>query len=106
VPNPKYKCITQTKTKALFCLDQYHTFRALIAVAKVVTNDPQTLKEAIESANWPEWKIAIVDKYNKLIKIGTMKLVNRPKNVKVISSKLVFKTKRDQNSRIERYKAR
>jgi hypothetical protein len=106
VPNPEYERMTRTKTKALFCLDQYHTFRALIAAAKVVTNDPQTLKEAMESANWPEWKTAIVDEYNKLIKMGTMKLVDRPKNVKVISSKLVFKTKRDQNSRIERYKAR
>ena len=42
----------------------------------------------------------------KLQETGTWKLVDRPKGIKVLTGKLVFKTKRDQNSQIEKHKAR
>ena len=71
-----------------------------------MTDDPQTLKEAIDSKEAPKQKEAIRAEYTKLQDTRTWKLVDRPKGIKILSGKLVFKTKRDQNSQIEKYKAR
>src|SRR5262249_46088621 len=93
-------------TRAMLVLDQFKTFRALIAAAKASSDDPQSVQEARNSINWAEWLEAIKDEYQKLVNMGTLLIVDPPTGRKILKGKLVFKTKRDQNSRIEKFKAR
>ena len=46
------------------------------------------------------------EEYNQLIKNGTWILVERPLNRKVMKCKWVFRTKRNQDGQIEKYKSR
>lgn len=85
-----------------------HAFRAAQEESPHL-EDPQTLAEAMARTDWPHWKKAIVGEYRSLDEKGTGEVVDRsslPAHVKVLGSRLVFKTKRDENGNIERYKVR
>lgn len=71
-----------------------------------LTNDPLTVKEALGSNNSENWKTAILEEYNSLVKNKTWFLTNLPQGRKAIRCKWVFKTKTDHLGNIERYKAR
>jgi len=58
-------------------------------------NGKPTLKEARKSNEWPEWEKAIQAELAQLKKMGTWKLVPKPKNVIPIANKWVF-AKREQ----------
>lgn len=71
------------------------------------TNDDLiTYHEAINSSHKKEWIDAMNDEYNSLIENKTWTLCELPKNRKAIKNKWIFKTKRDANGNISRYKAR
>ena len=53
-----------------------------------------------------KWKVAIDDELNSLAKNQTWELVKLPPNFRPITSKWIFKVKRDENNNISRYKAR
>lgn len=88
--------------------DRYGFKDAKVALSaqEYVEDDPQSIDEAKERDDWPEWKTAIESEYTSLIKNGTWILCDLPKGRKTISSKWVFKLKRKANGEIDKYKAR
>ena len=59
--------------------------------------EPATFLEAIEHPTHSnEWEKAIQEEYNSIIRNGTWKLVPRPKGHNVVSSKWLFKHKKDE----------
>lgn len=71
-----------------------------------LTNDPLTVNEAFGGDESENWKVAISEEYNSLLKNDTWTLVDLPPGRKAIQCKWVFKTKTDHEGNIERYKAR
>ncbi|CAH9123451.1 unnamed protein product, partial [Cuscuta epithymum] len=68
-----------------------------------VSPEPRTVKEALSD---PNWRHAMSDEFNALIKNGTWTLVPRTGRENIIGCKWVFRTKRLPNGNIDRYKAR
>lgn len=64
---------------------------------------PRNPKDALSD---PNWKAAMLDEYNALIKNKTWDLVPRPPDVNVIRSMWVFRHKKKSNGSFERHKAR
>ncbi|GKC25795.1 putative RNA-directed DNA polymerase [Tanacetum coccineum] len=56
--------------------------------------------------NSPEWRQAMKEEYDALMKNGTWSLVPRASTTNVVDSKWVYRLKRDKNGAIIRYKAR
>jgi hypothetical protein len=83
-------------------------------VAYLAQNDlepfePKTLQQAMECAEWPQWKIAIEDEYNSLLENGTWTPCAAdaiPSGRNPLTGKWVFKVKRGAKGEIVRYKAR
>jgi len=71
-----------------------------------LAHDPLTVKEALDGDNSENWKAAISEEYNALMKNETWSLTDLPANKKAIRCKWVFKTKTDHMGNIVRYKAR
>jgi hypothetical protein len=66
-----------------------------------IYDDPNTIEEAKQRADWSEWQAAIHKEYRNLAHKGTWKLVQRsqlPANAMVLPGKLVLKTKRDKKT--------
>ena len=59
-----------------------------------------------ESSESSKWKQAFQWEYDSLMQHGTWELVLRPKGRKVIGSRWLFKVKRDEFGKVQRYKAR
>jgi hypothetical protein len=91
--------------------DEDEVVNAIAAVSdeafSIAANDGEpTLKEAKKSAEWPEWEKAIKTELAQLKKMGTWKLVPKPKNAIPIANKWVFAKKRNKAGHITKYKAR
>ncbi|GKD93309.1 retrovirus-related pol polyprotein from transposon TNT 1-94, partial [Tanacetum coccineum] len=56
--------------------------------------------------NSPEWRQAIKEEYDALMKNGTWSLVPRASTTNVVDGKWVYMLKRDKNGAIIRYKAK
>lgn len=67
--------------------------------------EPQTVQEILASADKLKWIQAMKTEYNSLIKSKVWKVVYKPKDKKIIQSKLIYKLKND-NDGSKRYKAR
>jgi len=65
--------------------------------------EPSSYKEANESN---EWKIAIEQEYDSIIRNYTWKLVELPRGKQVIGCKWLYKPKIDANGTIEKLRAR
>lgn len=72
----------------------------------IILDDPMTIEEALSRADGKRWKKAMVDEYESLLLNKTWNLVDLPAKRKAIPCKWIFKTKRDGDGVIERYKAR
>lgn len=72
----------------------------------ILDKDPQSLSEALGSKNAEKWIEAMQEEYKSLLYNNTWKLVDLPKNKKVIPCKWVYKTKTDENGNVCRMKAR
>ena len=71
--------------------------------------DPATYKAAMSSPEAKQWADAILDESTAVWDNGTFKLLKAsdvPRGANVLGSKYVFKTKRDLDGKVERYKAR
>lgn len=77
-----------------------------LCAQQFVENDPQSIEEAKQREDWPEWQKSIETEYESLIKNETWSLCDLPKNRKAISGKWVFKLKRKFNGEVDKYKAR
>ena len=76
-------------------------------VAKSSSSDePRSLKEALESPDAELWEKAMAEEIDSLHKNGTWVLEEPPPGVKTIPCMWLFKIKRDAHGNVERYKAR
>ena len=68
--------------------------------------DLDSLKEAQESKDWPEWERAIQAELDQLKCMGTWQLVEKPEGAVPIRNKWVLVKKRNKAGEIIKYKAR
>lgn len=68
--------------------------------------DPNSVNEAFARNDANLWKDAMKDEMRSLDENRTWNLVELPQGRKAIKTKWIFKTKRDENGKILRYKAR
>src|SRR5579859_164342 len=79
-------------------------------IARVMTLDneeePITYQQAINHPyHGKEWEIAAQEEYDSLMKNATWEVVPRPTNRNVITSRWVFRHKKDETGKIVRFKA-
>jgi hypothetical protein len=118
---PEFNRVTRNQTRerpqAMKLIQQLQNQNSSLAFIAAFTagahtsiyDDPNTIEEAKQRADWPEWQAAIQKEYRNLTLKGTWKLMQRtqlPSHAKLILGKLVFKTKRDKNGSITKRKAR
>lgn len=73
---------------------------------KLHSEDPVTVKELKERADYEHWNNAMRKEMNSLNENKTWTMAELPTNKKVIQTKWIFKTKRNSDGQIVRYKAR
>ena len=78
----------------------------LAATSEAEALEPRSLAEAQKRPDWPLWEKAIEEELATLKAAGTWEVVDRPVGVNVVSSKWVFKAKKDAAGNVVRYKAR
>ncbi|GJX00765.1 serine/threonine-protein kinase TOR isoform X2 [Tanacetum coccineum] len=66
----------------------------------------QMLQYLANASNSLEWRQAMKEEYDALMKNGMWSLVPRASNTNVVDGKWVYRLKRDKNGAITRYKAR
>ena len=87
-------------TRVRYIPDRYHG-------ALMADEDPKTVNQAMKSKQKDQWEKAIKEELEKLSKNGTWKIVDKlPEGKNLVGSRLVFKTKRDADGNVTRYKAR
>lgn len=86
----------QTESDAHFALSAQH----------YVNCDPESIDDAKQRDDWPNWKEAIDSEYDSLIKNNTWTLCDLPKERKAITGKWMFKLKHKSNGDIDKYRAR
>ena len=102
----------------------YSTMNAIMAVVTNINNKkdltrimysqpipwfkpaPKSYQEAMEYEDWAEWKVAIEDEYNSLMKNQTWILVDRQPGMKVLDGKWVLDYKLGEFNELLRRKAR
>jgi hypothetical protein len=68
--------------------------------------DPDSVQDLSERKDKTQWLEAMKEEFSSLIKNDTWELCELPEGKKVVDTKWVFKTKRDNYGKIVRYKAR
>lgn len=86
-------------TRSLRNLVNYH-------VAYSIIHEPDTYQEAMYSSDAGEWKLAMREEFDSLIKYNTWILMERPPGVKTVDNEWVFKIKQEKKDAPIRYKAR
>jgi hypothetical protein len=115
---PEYQRMTRSKAKegrsggsagSVHFAQQIETYRHVFAAAKTVTDEPQTLREALDSPDAAKWRAALKCEYHAIQRKKTWTLIKRSKvkgGQRVLRGKLVFKKKRDKDGNILKYKVR
>src|ERR1044072_3169604 len=67
--------------------------------------DPINFRQAMQDSNSEKWIEAMKEEYKSMQDNKVWELVSLPEGVKPIGCKWIFKTKRDSNGNVERYKA-
>lgn len=75
----------------------------LTVMSTIIETKPCTFEEAVKHQ---VWKDAIAEEYESIMKNDVWKVVPRPKNKSVVTSKWIYKTKHGVDGSIEKYKAR
>jgi hypothetical protein len=79
---------------------------ALAAATADASSDPRTVAEAMRSPDWPKWQEAMAKEVRQLEACGTWVYADHPGvDINVITSKWVFRTKRDADSNVIGYRA-
>uniref|UniRef100_A0A2A4JA71 Integrase catalytic domain-containing protein n=1 Tax=Heliothis virescens TaxID=7102 RepID=A0A2A4JA71_HELVI len=68
--------------------------------------DPDSVKEALSSDNAENWKNAMDEEFQSLIRNNTWILTDLPPGKKALPCKWIFKTKTDETGAVNRHKAR
>ena len=72
----------------------------------VMEDDPINIHQAMESANSQQWLEVMNEKMQSMKDNDVWDLVALLEGLKPIGNKRIFKTKRDSNGNVERFKAR
>jgi hypothetical protein len=75
----------------------------VVSLSDTIDVEPTCYEEAAEKK---EWKDAMVEEYQSIVKNDVWDVVSRPKEKIVVSSKWIYKTKHSTDGSIEKYKAR
>ena len=87
--------------------ERFHPEECFISESLTAENEePQSMKEALDSNNSGKWKEALDAEYSSLINKETWELVPPPLDANIVGSKWVLKVKRNANGNINRYKGR
>jgi Reverse transcriptase (RNA-dependent DNA polymerase)/gag-polypeptide of LTR copia-type/Integrase core domain/GAG-pre-integrase domain/Zinc knuckle len=73
---------------------------------RALTDEPQSLKEVQEREDWTLWEASMHEEYAALRSKGVFTEVDLPENVKALPCRWVYKIKRDQHGKVEKYKSR
>ena len=116
VPNPLFQRHTRSRKHASVAtgglMSSMAFFTAYMSAADTHTSiydDPIDLADAIKRPDWPDWEKAVIREFKGVNKKKTWVHVPRssvPRGEKVLGGKLVFKTKRDAEGNISKYKVR
>jgi hypothetical protein len=68
--------------------------------------EPSTIQDSKTQSDWAQWKDTVNMELKSLDEARTWDIVQQPKNKNVVSSKWVFKIKRNAAGEIDKYKAR
>ena len=71
-----------------------------------IENDPVTFSQAMNDVNSSKWLEAMKDELKSMVQNEVWDLVELQEGHRKVGCKWVFKTKRDSNGNLERYKAR
>lgn len=74
--------------------------------AAFIVGEPQSYKQALQSEEGANWKAAMRDEYDSLIKNHTWELTDRPQNTTLVDNKWVFKIKEGGKNSPSIFKAR
>lgn len=94
------------RTRRSAIADDYLVYLHEIDYDVGINEDPISFSQAIESKNSKEWLDVMKDELKSMEKNGVWDLVELPQGHRRVGCKWVFKTKRDSNGNIERYKDR
>ena len=95
-----------TRERRSEILDDYIVFLQEHEVdVNLAEDDPINLQQALHSSNSHKWIDAMKDEMKSMEDNNVWDLVELPKGSKLIGCKWIFKTKRDSNGNVERYKA-
>ena len=86
--------------------DDYHVYLTEMEFDLGEDDDPVSFKEAMESSNKDKWLEAMEDELTSMSNNKVWDLIDKSNSINPIGCKWVFKTKRDANEKVERYKAR
>lgn len=76
------------------------------ALASGTEGEPKSLKEALGGDEASKWRAAVQAELEQIEKLGTWDIVEAPADANIVSSKFVFRLKRDEHGNITKYKAR
>jgi hypothetical protein len=72
-------------------------------MTKILDEEPTTIEEAVQKGQWKE---AMVEEHQSIMKNEVWEIVPRPKEKLVVTSKWVYKIKHAAGGSVDKYKAR
>jgi hypothetical protein len=72
-------------------------------MTKLINEEPTTFEEIVQKKNWKE---AMTEEYQSIMKNDVWEIVPRPKEKSVVTSKWVYKIKHAVDGSIEKYRER
>ena len=75
------------------------------ALASGTEGEPMSLKEALGGEEASKWHAAVQAKLEQIEKLDTWGIVEVPVDTNIVSSKFVFRLKRDEHGNVTKYKA-
>lgn len=98
-PTHSHALRDRTKLKSPARLQYY-------ALNTTLTEEPKSLKEALDSPQKKEWMAAMNEEFLSLLRNKTFKIVKKPEGVRPLDAKWVYAIKRHPDNSIDRLKAR
>lgn len=87
-------------------LEDYEVEQFAMCSEAFLDSVPNSFEDAKSRTDFKNWKAAIEDEISCLNKNKTWTVIDKPKNVKLLESKWVFRTKRDELRNVIKHKAR
>ena len=83
-----------------------HIVGSLAQVTSEIESDPLSVAEAMRRPDWAKWLEAMNDEITRLQQRGTYIIVTPPPDANILTSKWVYRTKKDEHGRITGHRAR